>query len=76
MNKGFMTKVEAERRWNQIVLNPGEGSQAYIGYREIASMEKDVIKLKGDAFSAKDFLQKLLGHGAIPLRTLRTKIAQ
>jgi len=76
MTKGFMSKVEAERRWNQIVLNPGEGSQAYIGYREIAAMEKDAIKLKGDAFNVKDFLQKLLSHGAIPLRTLRTKLAQ
>jgi uncharacterized protein (DUF885 family) len=76
MTKGFMSKVEAERRWSQIVLNPGEGSQAYIGYREIAAMEKDAIKLKGDAFTSKDFLQKLLGYGAIPLRTLRTKIAQ
>jgi hypothetical protein len=76
MTKGFMSKVEAERRWNQIVLNPGEGSQAYIGYREIAAMEKEAIKLKGDAFNVKDFLQKLLSHGAIPLRTLRTKIAQ
>jgi hypothetical protein len=76
INKGFMSKVEAERRWNQIVLNPGEGSQAYIGYREIAAMEKDAIKLKGDAFNVRDFLQKLLSHGAIPLRTLRTKLAQ
>lgn len=76
MNKGFMSKVEAERRWNQIVLNPGEGSQAYIGYREIMAMEKDAQKLKGDAFNSKEFLQKLLSHGAIPLRTLRTKIAQ
>jgi hypothetical protein len=76
MNKGFMTKIEAERRWNQIVLNPGEGSQAYIGYREIAAMEKEARKLKGDAFNVKDFLQNLLNYGAIPLRTLRTKIAQ
>jgi hypothetical protein len=76
MNKGFMSKVEAERRWNQIVLNPGEGSQAYIGYREIMSMEKDAIKLKGAAFNPKEFLQSLLHHGAIPLRTLRTKVAQ
>jgi hypothetical protein len=76
MNKGFMSKVEAERRWNQIVLNPGEGSQAYIGYREIAAMEKEAIKLKGDAFNVRDFLQNLLSHGAIPLRTLRTKVAQ
>ena len=76
MTKGFMSKIEAERRWNQIVLSPGEGSQPYIGYREILAMEKDYSKLKGESFNAKDFLQKLLSHGAIPLRTLRTKLAQ
>jgi hypothetical protein len=76
MNKGFMTQTEAERRWKQIVLNPAEGSKAYIGYREIAAMEKEARKLKGDAFNIKDFLQNLLNYGAIPLRTLRTKIAQ
>ena len=76
MTKGFMSKIEAERRWEQIVLNPGEGSQPYIGYREILAMEKDYSKLKGESFNAKDFLQKLLNYGAIPLRTLRTKLAQ
>jgi hypothetical protein len=74
--RGFMTKAEAERRWRQIVLSPGEGAQAYIGYQEILDMEKDARKLKGDAFSYKDFLQKLLSYGAIPLRTLKIKMAQ
>jgi Bacterial protein of unknown function (DUF885) len=74
--RGFMSKAEAERRWHQIVLNPGEGALAYIGYQEILDMEKDQRKLKGDAFNTKDFLQKLLSYGAIPLRTLRLKIAQ
>jgi uncharacterized protein (DUF885 family) len=74
--RGFMTKAEAERRWNQIVLSPGEGAQAYIGFQEILDMEKDQRKLKGEAFNTKEFLQKILSHGAIPLRTLRTKIAQ
>ena len=74
--KGFMTPVEAERRWIQIVLNPGEGSQPYIGYQEILEMEKDYQKLKGEAFSTKDFLQKLLSYGAIPLRTLKVKMVQ
>jgi uncharacterized protein (DUF885 family) len=76
MTKGFMSKVEAERRWNQIVLNPGELSRPYIGYREILSMEKDYSALKGASFNAKDFLQKLVSYGAIPLRTLKTKIVQ
>jgi len=74
--RGFMTKAEAERRWDQIVLSPGEGAQPYIGYQEILDMEKDCRKLKGEAFNVKDFLQKLLSHGAIPLRTLKTRMAQ
>lgn len=74
--RGFMTKAEAERRWRQIVLNPGQGALAYIGYQEILDMEKDYRKLKGDAFNERDFLQKLLSYGAIPLRALKLKIAQ
>jgi len=74
--RGFMTKAEAERRWNQIVLSPCEGALPYIGYQEILDMEKDQRKLKGEAFSVKDFLQKLVSHGAIPLRALKTRVAQ
>lgn len=74
--RGFMTPTEADRRWNQIVLNPGEGAQSYIGYQEILDLEKDYRKLKGEAFNAKDFLQKLLSYGAIPLRTLKVKMAK
>ena len=76
MRTGFMTKAEAEGHWNQIVLNPGEGALAYIGYQEILDLEKDYRKLKGEAFNNKDFLQKLLSYGAIPLRTLKIKIVQ
>ncbi len=76
MTKGFLSKIEAERRWNRIVLSPGAGSQPYIGYREIMAMEKDYSKLKGASFNSKEFLQKLLSYGAIPLRTLKTKMAQ
>jgi hypothetical protein len=74
--RGFMTKAEAERRWHQIVLNPGEGAQSYIGYQEILDLEKDCRKLNGEAFNIKDFLQKLLSYGAIPLRTLKIKMGQ
>jgi hypothetical protein len=73
---GFMTQTEAEGRWKQIVLNPGEASLAYIGYQEILDIEKDFRKIKGQSFNDKEFLQKLLSHGAIPLRTLKTKTSQ
>jgi hypothetical protein len=74
--RGFMTKAEAERRWHWIVLNPGDGAQTYIGYQEILDLEKDCRKLMGEAFNNKDFLQKLLSYGAIPLRALKIKMVQ
>jgi hypothetical protein len=76
MRGGYMTQGEAERHWDFIVLNPGEASLPYIGYQEIMEIEKDYRKLKGDAFSQKEFLQKILSYGAISLRAIKTKIAQ
>ncbi len=58
------------------MLNPGEGALSYIGYQEILDLEKDYRKLKGEAFNTKDFLQKLLSYGAIPLRTLKVRMVQ
>ena len=73
---GFMTDVEAERRWNRIVLNPGLAALTYIGYQEILAMQSEYQSLKGESFNQKEFLQKVLSFGAIPIRSLRTKLAQ
>jgi len=73
---GLRTQAEAERRWNMIVLHPCEAAYPYSGYQEILDMEKDYRKLKGDAFSQKEFLQKLLSYGAIPPRALKAKLSQ
>jgi hypothetical protein len=73
---GFQAEVEAERKWNRILLKPGDAASPYIGYQEILDMEKDYRKLKGDAFSQKEFLQKLLSYGALPIRQLKARMAQ
>lgn len=73
---GFQSQVEAERKWNQIILNPGDCILPYVGFQEILDMEKEYRKLKGDAFSEKDFLSKLLSYGALPLRHLKRKVLE
>ncbi len=73
---GFQTDAEAARKWDTILLNPGDAALTYIGYQEILDLEKEAKKLKGDAFTQKEFAQRLLGFGAIPLRELRVKLAQ
>jgi uncharacterized protein (DUF885 family) len=74
--RGFQTQAEAERKWDQILLNPCDAAYSYIGIQEIWDMEKDYRKLKGEAFSQKEFLQKLLSYGALPIRQLKAKLAQ
>jgi len=73
---GFQSEIEAEKRWNQILLSPTYLALPYIGYQEIQDFEKDYKKLKGDAFTQKEFLQKLVEFGAIPLRELKIRLAQ
>jgi hypothetical protein len=74
--RGYQTQAEAERKWNTILLRPGYSAYPYIGIQEIWDMEKDYRKLKGDAFSQKEFLQKLLSHGALPIRRLKSLMAE
>lgn len=74
--RGFQTQAEAERKWNSIILNPGEAAFAYVGYQEILDMEKAYKNLKGSSFSKKEFLERLLSYGALPLRHLKKKMQE
>lgn len=73
---GFQTQAEAERKWNSIILNPGDALFSYVGYQEILDMEKQYKNLKGESFSKKEFMDKLLSYGALPLRRLKKKILE
>ncbi len=73
---GFQTEAEAEWKWNRILLVPCDAAYAYIGYQEILDMEKDYKKMKGEAYSKKEFLQQLLNYGALPIRFLKAKLTQ
>jgi len=73
---GFQTEAEAERKWNRILLLPGNAAYAYIGMQEILDMQKEYKLLKGDAFSQKEFMSRLLSYGALPLRHLKKKILE
>ncbi len=73
---GFQTRAEAEMNWNRIVLKPGDAALAYAGYLEILKMEEAQKEFEGESFSQKEFLQKLLSHGAMPLRHLKKKMTE
>jgi hypothetical protein len=71
---GFITEAEAERTWNNIIMNPGKAVYTYTGIQELMKMEEAYKKEKGEAYDRKEFLMEVLSHGPIPLRLLRDKI--
>jgi hypothetical protein len=77
MTRGaFLTEAEAELNWHRIILNPGESTYTYVGYQEFLDLELEYRKLKGDAYTRKEFLNKVLSFGALPLRQLKQKLMQ
>jgi uncharacterized protein (DUF885 family) len=73
---GFQTEAEAERKWNRILLLPGDAAYAYVGMQEIMDMEAEYKKMKGDSYDPKEFYAKLLSYGALPLGHLKKKILE
>ncbi len=71
---GFQAEAEAERTWEDIILNPGKAIYTYVGIQELRTMEEDYKAEKGEAFDRKEFLMDVLSHGPIPLRLLREKL--
>ena len=71
---GFQSKAEAERKWDQITLNPGYTAYGYVGFQEILDINQQYKQTKGDAYSLKEFMAELLSHGPIPMRHLKIKM--
>ncbi len=77
MTRGaFLTEAEAELNWLRIILNPGESTYTYVGFQEFLDLELEYKKLKGDAYSKKEFLNRVLSYGALPLRQLKQKLME
>jgi hypothetical protein len=73
---GFQTQTEAERKYDRILLFPGDAIYTYVGMQEILDMEQEYKQLKGDSYNQKEFMSKLLSYGALPLRHLKKKILE
>lgn len=73
---GFYSTSEAERVWDEILLNPLSNAYAYVGIQEYKVLEKGYKERKGDGYNQKDFLTEVLSFGAIPFRYLKPLILQ
>jgi len=72
--RGSMPLVDAEIEVDRYTIWPGQALSYKIGQREIERARREVSELMGDRFNLRTFHDEVLGHGSLPLATLRREI--
>lgn len=73
MKEGYMERANAEREAKRGTMDPTYLVYTY-GKMQILAMRDEYKKLKGSAYSLKDFHDRFLKCGAVPLKIVRTEL--
>jgi uncharacterized protein (DUF885 family) len=72
--RGSMPLVDSEIEVDRYTIWPGQALAYKIGQREIERARREVSEFMGDRFDLRVFHDEVLGHGSVPLATLRREI--
>jgi len=72
--RGTLPMVDAEIEVDRYTIWPGQALSYKIGQREIERGRREVSEKMGDRFDLRTFHDEVLGHGSLPLATLRREI--
>ena len=69
-----LSRLEAETETDRYIAWPGQALAYMIGMREIVALRRALEERDGDRFDLVGFHDELLGHGTLPLATLRREL--
>ena len=72
--RGSLSLVDAAIEVDRYTIWPGQALSYKMGQREIERARDEVARLMGDRFDLRVFHDEVLGHGSLPLATLRREI--
>ena len=72
--RGSLPMVDAEIEVDRYTVWPGQALAYKLGQREIEEARAEVSASMGDRFDLRAFHDEVLGHGSLPLATLRREI--
>ncbi len=72
--RGTLPMVDAAIEVDRYTIWPGQALSYKMGQREIERAREEVSRLMGDRFDLRAFHDEVLGHGSLPLATLRREI--
>ncbi len=69
-----LSRLEAETETDRYIAWPGQALAYMTGMREIVALRRALEERDGDRFDLVGFHDELLGHGTLPLATLRREL--
>jgi uncharacterized protein (DUF885 family) len=69
-----LSQLEAETETDRYISWPGQALTYMIGQREILSLRAELERRDRERFDRQAFHDEVIGHGALPLSTLRSRL--
>ncbi len=69
-----LSRLEAETETDRYIVWPGQALAYMTGMREIVALRRALEQRDGERFDLMSFHDQLLGHGTLPLATLRNEL--
>jgi uncharacterized protein (DUF885 family) len=69
-----LSRLEAETETDRYITWPGQALAYMTGMREIVALRRQLEERDGDKFDLVGFHDQILGHGTLPLATLRREL--
>jgi uncharacterized protein (DUF885 family) len=69
-----LSQLESETETDRYITWPGQALTYMTGQREIQALRRQLEERDGDRFDLSGFHDAVLGHGALPLATLRREL--
>jgi uncharacterized protein (DUF885 family) len=69
-----LTQLEAETETDRYISWPGQALAYMTGMREIVALRDQLAQRDGERFDLQAFHDAVLGHGSLPLATLRAEL--
>jgi uncharacterized protein (DUF885 family) len=73
-DRAGLSQLEAETETDRYISWPGQALSYMIGQREIMALRAELEGRDGARFDRQAFHDEVLGHGALPLSTLRARL--
>jgi uncharacterized protein (DUF885 family) len=73
---GFQTETEARGKWRRVQLTSVQLTSYFAGFSEIYEFREQQKQQLGAAFSLKDFHNRFLSYGSVPVKTIKQLMTQ